>query len=425
MGNSWMTIFIKALLLTQYHAVGIVVAPLHIDTGSNHVATEGDPTRQPAAKVEKMASAVGLFQLLRDFPEAGNLVNNEENENAVRADDDMVPLNGTYAYLMALTIMVSIVAAMFYPMGISVICQVVIYVCCLGFVKISMKAIFAYGFNYPKFVTALHLLISSAAAFAVVLYRRINSGKPIVVPTRAELLTGILPIALTFGISIGAENSALVFVSAAFSEVVASSNPVMSAFLTWACGMTFHMQLLGPIAVVCIGCVISIQGELYFSSMGLVLLLFSVVLRGLKAVMQQKLMTGETKDRFDPVTLMAWTCLFSFVELAGYSLYSEGLAPELAFATSSQSSALLASIGVSCLIAVTLNISALFVIRQLGAVGMQMVSQMKAMLVVIGGVMLLSESFTFTQQLGFGTVLTGVWWYSSMKRELEPDAKGH
>merc|ERR1719262_891031 len=77
----------------------------------------------------------------------------------------------------------------------------------------------------------------------------------------------------------------------------------------------------------------------------------------------------------------------------------------------------------SCVIACTLNISALFVIKQLGAVGMQMVSQMKAILVVIGGIALLGESFTILQWLGFVTVLGGVYWYSYIQRTLNPNAK--
>lgn len=327
-------------------------------------------------------------------------------------------------YCASLLVMILVVAAMFHHMGWATVCQVVLYVSCLAFVKIAMKEVYGFGFHYPKFVTALHLLASSTAAFLVLFHRRQSAGKPIAIPTWQELCFGILPIALAFGLSIGSENSALVFVSAAFSEVVAAANPVMSAFLTWVCGMSFHLKLLMPIGVVVVGCAISVSGELYFSAFGLAMLLFSVFCRGLKAVMQQKLMTGETKDKFDPFTLMAWTCLYSFLEMAAYSVATEGYAPVAALQNGA-SSALVIAIVSSTVIACTLNISALFVIRQLGAVGMQIVSQMKSLLVVIGGIALLSEAFTRTQQFGFLTILGGVYWYSSLKRQLEPNAKGH
>merc|ERR1719263_1282044 len=136
-------------------------------------------------------------------------------------------------------------------------------------------------------------------------------------------------------------------------------------------------------------------------------------------------MTGETKEKFDPVTLMAWTCLCAFMVVIAYSGITEGLAPWNAVVQAKDLVGLLVTLFGSCVIACTLNISALFVIKQLGAVGMQMVSQMKAILVVIGGIALLSETFTVVQWGGFVTVLGGVYWYSQMQRTLNPNAKGH
>ena len=42
---------------------------------------------------------------------------------------------------------------------------------------------------------------------------------------------------------------------------------------------------------------------------------------------------------------------------------------------------------------------------------------MKAILVVIGGIALLSETFTLVQWAGFVTVLGGVYWYSTGVRQ--------
>merc|ERR1712087_919443 len=101
---------------------------------------------------------------------------------------------------------------------------------------------------------------------------------------------------------------------------------------------------------------------------------------------------------------MAWTCGFSFFELLAYSVATEGSAPWVGLAQAPDVMGLSLAILASAVIAVTLNISALFVIKQLGAVGMQMVSQMKSLLVVIGGIALLGKSFTDTQKAGFLTV---------------------
>ena len=120
---------------------------------------------------------------------------------------------------------------------------------------------------------------------------------------------------------------------------------------------------------------------------------------------------------------MAWSCLFACLQLVVYSAATEGRAPFNALAASTDSAGLVSAIVASCIIACALNMSALFVVKQLGAVGMQMVSQMKSLLVVIGGIALLAESFTRLQYVGFAIVLMGVYWFSRMKSSITPAPK--
>lgn len=329
-------------------------------------------------------------------------------------------------YFAAICFVVLCISVMYYPMGFSVVFQIVLYICALTFVKLSVKTVFVtYSFFYPKFLTALHLGVSSIAGFMLMGYRSMMDGRPFVVPSTAEFAMGIMPIAGAFALSIGSENSALVFCSAAFSEVVGSTNPVASALLTWVLRMPFHVKLLLPIGVVVIGCIVSVTGELKFSLVGTLLLLLSTVCRAFKSVMQQKLMTGTTKEKFEPVSMLAWTCLASLLLMAVYAMASEGTAPFLELASADNYKGLYSAIAISCTLAVVLNLSALFVVKQIGAVGMQIVAQMKSALIVIGGIALLNESFTTREFIGFGAVLAGVYWYSSMKMGLDPNAKGH
>lgn len=329
-------------------------------------------------------------------------------------------------YCLAIGFVVLCVTAMYYPMGLHVVFQIVLYICALAFVKLSVKTVFVgYSFFYPKFLTAIHLGLSSLAGFVIMAFRSSSSARTFTVPTMAEFCTGILPIAATFAVSIGSENSALVFCSAAFSEVVGATNPVVSALLTWMLGMPFHSKLLMPIGVVVAGCIFSVTGELNFNVMGTFLLVLATVCRAFKSVMQQKLMTGETKEKFDPVSLMAWTCLASMMLMVLYCAVTEGGEPVRALSMSKDRGGLCCAILASALLALILNLSALFVVKQIGAVGMQLVAQMKSALIVIGGIALLHETFTPKEFVGFGFVLVGVYWYSSLKMLLEPNSKGH
>lgn len=288
-----------------------------------------------------------------------------------------------------------------------------------------MKSVYNHQFKFPAFVTSLHLLFSAAVGFSLILQRRFRYGIKPGVPTLGEFFFGVVPIAVCFGLSIGAENSSLTLVSAAFSEVLAAMAPVFSAFLTIVLGMEFQWPLLIPIAFVIAGSCTAVSGELKFDKLGLMLLLAAGMLRAGKAVMQQKLMTGAMKEKFDPVTTMAWSCLVSWMVMATYSTFKEGMGPFVVLTGFGPHGhpvdvkGLLVALIMSCVVAVALNLSALFVIRQLGAVGMQMIGQMKSILTVAGGIAFLGETFTIKQKLGFASALVAVYAYSILKRKLD------
>eukprot|EP00928_Gymnodinium_smaydae_P092580 TRINITY_DN76479_c0_g1_i1.p1 TRINITY_DN76479_c0_g1~~TRINITY_DN76479_c0_g1_i1.p1 ORF type:complete len:417 (-),score=32.35 TRINITY_DN76479_c0_g1_i1:202-1452(-) len=328
------------------------------------------------------------------------------------------------AYGVAFFVMVVAISYMYHPLGLVVVVQAVLYMSCLALVKIAIKLCYKQGFYYPSFITAMHLMMSSSAAFLVLLYRRIAFGQPVATPTRNIMTLRMIPIACIFGCTAICENSAIAFVSVVFSEVVVVLNPVVSFCCTWIFGLGANARLLFPILVISVGCLLSMSAETYLSPKGTCLLLVSVILKALKAVLQQKLLSEEMKEKFDPVALIAWTCLFGFAIVGTYSLMIEGYAPVQHIRSSSNVPSLMSALLGSTAIEGTVNILAFFVIEQLGAVGMQIVSQMKALLVVIGGIALLGESFSNSQRIGFLLSLSGVFWYSSMMRVLSAKARG-
>eukprot|EP00927_Polykrikos_kofoidii_P082826 TRINITY_DN8335_c0_g1_i1.p1 TRINITY_DN8335_c0_g1~~TRINITY_DN8335_c0_g1_i1.p1 ORF type:complete len:476 (-),score=45.29 TRINITY_DN8335_c0_g1_i1:189-1571(-) len=323
-----------------------------------------------------------------------------------------------FVYACALFAVVVIVTAMFHRSGANVVAEIVGYIGCLGFIKISMKLVYACGFRFPKFITAVHLCVSTIAAFCVLTHRKYSKDKPLVVPTLHELVFVIGPISLTFGLSIVCDNQSLVFLSASFAESISATTPVVSAIIGRILGIQFNYILLFPMSVTITGCLITVSGTVAYSTLGIMLIIMAITLRSLKAVLQQRVMTMETRERFDPVTLMMWSCMIGCVELVCMSIFTEGARPINALVASPNPGPLLRAIGVSCVVAVALNMLALFVIEELGAVGMQVVSQMKSMLVVMGAVALLHESLTVQQSIGFLLVLFGIFLYTQLKQWL-------
>merc|ERR1740121_334399 len=72
------------------------------------------------------------------------------------------------------------------------------------------------------------------------------------------------------------------------------------------------------------------------------------------------------------------------------------------------------AIFISCVNATVLNLSQLFVTKDLGAVGSQVAGQAKSVLTIMGGMVLFEEPVTVVQIAGFLQVLVGVFMYSTM-----------
>eukprot|EP00927_Polykrikos_kofoidii_P049235 TRINITY_DN43321_c0_g1_i1.p1 TRINITY_DN43321_c0_g1~~TRINITY_DN43321_c0_g1_i1.p1 ORF type:complete len:462 (-),score=35.98 TRINITY_DN43321_c0_g1_i1:21-1385(-) len=329
---------------------------------------------------------------------------------------------GPIVYTCASMAVVGIISLIFYRLGAFAVVAINSYIGCLSIIKIVIKLVYARQFRFPVFLTAVHLLASTIAAFLFLTCRRYVTGKPIVVPSVHDFFYIIFPIAFTFGSSIVCENTALVYVSASFAESVSATTPVVSAFICRLLGVSFDLVLLLPMAIVVGGCVINAVGAVAFSWLGLLLMLASICQRSVKVVMQQSVLSGSQNGKFDTVTLMMWTCMFSCFELTALSIVSEGSEPVIAIKAAQDVSGLITAIAVSCVIAVSLNLLILIVIWQIGAVEMEIISQMKTILSIIGAVTILHETVSLLQVAGITILLFGILLFSYMKRSVSAEA---
>lgn len=341
------------------------------------------------------------------------------------------------AYLASACITAGAIVALYWTKGWLVICRIIIYLLALSTMKLSVKFLFVdYNFNFPKFVTAAHFFSGAVVAFCILYLRRFSPALPpgslradskqsleasatmmqrLGVPTAREFWMMIVPISMGFAISVAANNVALLFSSAAFTEIIASTSPVASIMLIILMGMPFDMWLFGPTLLVVAGCALSTSGEVHFSGVGMACCIVSILGRALKTTLQQRIMTGESKAKFDPVTLLLWMCVPSTLVMAMWSWSVEGMAPFIMLQESARRRSLSFFLCVSCVNACILNLSNLFCVKDLGAVGIQLVAQTKSVLTVLGAVALFHEAVTPIEVVGFVGVLIGVFMFSQME----------
>lgn len=279
---------------------------------------------------------------------------------------------------------------------------------------VAVKVLFVeYSFNFPFAISAVHLVVVAIVAFGALFYRRTCTGQVIPVPSSGEFFFAILPIAASAATCIGIANNVLHMCSIAFTETLAATQPLMSVPAVLLLGMSFERWLLLPTCLVVLGCVLCSLGDMHFSALGLALAVLANVLRAAKASLQQKLLTGEQKDRFGPCALLAWMSLPSVALMVLLSAAVEGRAPLQRIMEDAKGRwPLVCMVMASSIPATILNFSQLLVVAGLGAVGSQIVGQLQLALTVIGGVALTSEKVVPMQISGFVAVLVGAFFYS-------------
>mmetsp|Transcript_130546 Transcript_130546/g.226028 ORF Transcript_130546/g.226028 Transcript_130546/m.226028 type:complete len:434 (-) Transcript_130546:53-1354(-) len=335
-----------------------------------------------------------------------------------------------FYYIASLGTCSAIIAFIYWPHGPTVILKIVAYLLLGSTVTISVKLVFQddFRFNFPKLLTTFHLIVSSIVGFLILFYRKYEQSKAIEIPTVSEFVWKLLPLCLGFTYSLGTGNMSLLYCSVGFAAIIGASTPFFSIALMSLLGMPFNWSLLLPVSGIVFGCMATVMGTVEFSRYGLVLVLLSNAGRAIKAVMQQKIMTGEVKEKYDPVTLLAWQCLICSPLMLSWSALSEGAPAFTALMQQTQPGVFFAVVALSCAIAAALNAIHIFVIRDLGAIGVQATAQLKQGLVTLGGVLLLGDRFSLLSVVGGSLVLMSAFWYSRMeakaKSDKPPNAKG-
>merc|ERR1719183_3058729 len=108
--------------------------------------------------------------------------------------------------------------------------------------------------------------------------------------------------------------------------------------------------------------------------------------------------------------------------MMAWSLSVEGFAPYTLLQDSQDSRGLALCLFISCVNACILNLSNLFCTKDLGAVGVQLVAQMKSVLTVLGAVALFHEAVTPIEIVGFVGVLIGVYLFTNVEKAQKAPA---
>lgn len=328
-------------------------------------------------------------------------------------------------YMGAILMTAGLITFLYWNRGLGTVCKVLVYLTALSTMKLAVKLVYVNGnFHYPKFVTSTHFIVGGLSAFAVMLNRQLRTGVPMVKPSGSDFMLMICPIAASFALSVAANNMALIYCTAAFAEMVGATTPVVTVGVVLVMGKPFAMQLLIPTLLVVLGTMVCATGEVSFSLLGFTLAFGANVFRAIKATLQQEILKrggpegASALASFGPVELLAWMCLPSSMLMVCWSLVDEGVRPYTQIMTGGDAVNILSVVGLSCVNATILNLAVLFVIKDLGAVGTQLIAQAKSILTILGGMALFGDQVSPLEGAGFLLVMIGVYVFNSMEKRL-------
>jgi len=296
--------------------------------------------------------------------------------------------SGTYVVGVLLGLMLVALLPILYYQGLSPFLAVVSYVGCLCMVKICVKDLFMNGYEYPYTVTMLHMLFTSIFASMI--------DPPSLSEGRSTFMLSLVKAA-----SLGMNNMALVFGSAAFVSIIGSCTPATTYFveLVRHRSPTFARSL--GVATVCGGTMLCVHGDPTFSALSLVLAVGACFSRSLKAVWSHDLLSVN----MSAYRLAAWSSIWSCAFMLVPALIMEGVEPYRKFTTLSPHAKMV--LVASCLIATWLNIVMCFCLKYLGPVQQNVFGQLELLAVIMLATVLLHEVVTVIEWVGVLLIIAG------------------
>mmetsp|Transcript_69285 Transcript_69285/g.122780 ORF Transcript_69285/g.122780 Transcript_69285/m.122780 type:complete len:404 (+) Transcript_69285:30-1241(+) len=328
----------------------------------------------------------------------------------------------TGIWILGLVAMELVALVLYRSKGWLVLVRIQLYLLALSTVTISVKNVYIHhDFAYAKALSAIHMICCFLFTWAALVMRRLVYGDSLLIPSRHQLSRLILPVSFLVSSSLVFNNMALAYSNVSMVEAIGATTPVYGAVLSLTVGRNLDKGLLLPLGLICGGVMLGVSSDLTFSLSGVALAILAAFVRACKSVMQFELMAPKEdleEPVLDPMSVLAWMSLPSGILLLAWSGCSEGDEPFKSL-ISNINGPLVIAVGTSCVNACVLNLTALFVVKDLGVVASQVVGQLKTILVVLGSVALLGDQLRLLQVFGLSIAFLGISWYNARERALK------
>ncbi|WCJ40441.1 Nucleotide-sugar transporter family protein [Euphorbia peplus] len=265
-----------------------------------------------------------------------------------------------------------------------------------------------FNFPYPITLTMIHMGFSGAVAFIIV---RVFKVVTPVKMTFEIYATCVVPISAFFAASLWFGNTAYLFISVAFIQMLKALMPVATFFMAVLCGTDkARCDVFTNMVLVSVGVVISSYGEIHFNVIGTLYQVTGIVAEALRLVLTQVLLQKKGLT-LNPVTSLYYIapCSFVFLFVPWYLLEK----PEMEVTQVQFNFWIFFS---NALAALALNFSIFLVIGRTGAVTIRVAGVLKDWILIALSTVIFPEStITGLNITGYAIALCGVVMYNYLK----------
>ncbi|XP_059274760.1 probable sugar phosphate/phosphate translocator At5g25400 [Lycium ferocissimum] len=265
-----------------------------------------------------------------------------------------------------------------------------------------------YGWPFPISLTMIHMTFCSSLAFLLV--RVFKVVEPVSL-SRNVYLTCILPIGALYSVSLWLSNSAYIYLSVSFIQMLKALMPVA----VYTIGILFKKDgfknsTMGNMLAISVGVAIAAYGEAKYDSWGVLLQLLAVLFEATRLVMIQILLTSKGIS-LNPITSLYYVAPSCLVFLSIPWIFVE--LPVLRENSSFQFD--FAIFGTNSLCAFALNLAVFLLVGKTSALTMNVAGVVKDWLLIAFSWSVIKDTVTPVNLIGYGLAFLGVAYYNHQK----------
>lgn len=276
---------------------------------------------------------------------------------------------------------------------------------CIGFLCVGPVLILAnrhimkdVGFDFPIFVSGIGQVASAVGAYVVTRQMQWYPLEKQDVVTRAFFINNMLPVAACSAATLIFGNYVYLHLSVSLIQMLKAFTPVITLAMLAALSIEYPTtKIVFCVVMITVGTCLTTTGEVNFSFIGMIHMLFAMITEGIKLVFSQKLLSNHKFHAFEALYNFA-PATAAIMFLCSVILEFPRLLASGKYVLIFENLPLFLLAGVSGFF---VNIATFFVIKRTNAVMIKVMSTARNAGLVFISVLFYGEIVTSTQGLGY------------------------